>query len=378
MRKKAAIYTLYKGNRNYGGLLQAYALQKKIEEYDYECSLISYTDKRHQNIFNRVFRIGISGVFKICLRKFKNVLCLRKAEYQREEELTINAFQKFEHSIPHTKEFAPANIKECGMDYDVFITGSDQVWSPNCWNDTAFLKFVPKDKIKFSYAASLGSAILSSKEKEFIRNGLRGFDAVSVREKNVQELIQQLTDKKVKDVLDPTLLIEGKEWKQLMEKPERDLSDYAFMYSIGQNKTAKKQIYNFCKKNNMKVVTVTHLQTGYKREDIKYSDIQLYAVSPLQWVWLIAKAKMVFTDSFHGTAFSINLNKKFYCFGETGNKTRIERIESLLKQLGIENRILTQFLVEENEINYEEVNKKLEDLRKKSCDYISCVLKGGK
>ncbi len=132
-------------------------------------------------------------------------------------------------------------------------------------------------------------------------------------------------------VCDPTCLLNTDEWSQFAVRPDGVPDDFVFSFFLGENKNAKSAVYSHFK-GKLPVVTIPHLQTGYKAEDEQYNDIKLYDVGCREWVWLILNARYIFTDSFHGTAFSVNLGRNFFSFPK-GSKNDKQSINSRLTDL---------------------------------------------
>lgn len=100
--------------------------------------------------------------------------------------------------------------------YDIYMTGSDQVWNPTqpyCL-EPYFLTFVPKGKKKISYASSIGVTELLENEKQDFRRWLSSYDAISVREHQAKELLASFIEKPVVQVADPTFLLDSGFWKK--------------------------------------------------------------------------------------------------------------------------------------------------------------------
>lgn len=216
---------------------------------------------------------------------------------------------------------------------------------------------------RFSYAASIGRHQLTKREQAFIAEHAKGLDAISVREVSAERLLQGLVQQTVKTVLDPIFLIETSVWKRIARKPEGVPEQFVFCFFLGKNADVKKRIYNKFYQN-IPIVTIPHLQTGYKAEDEQYSTVKLYNIGPNEWIWLILNATCIFTDSFHGTAFSVNCNRPFFSFpkGAEGDKQAINsRLFDLLTMCGIEERYIFDLTkIEEQEtfpINWRLVNE---------------------
>lgn len=378
--KKIGIITLYHNNRNYGGLLQAYALQKEVESMGYDCEVIDYT--QDQRIY-KLARIGKIGLKKTILRARE--IAKTKSMYRanptlkKNIELRNQRFHVFEASIPHTRLVHDSGIEEIARNYSGLICGSDQIWNPETKSPVIYLDIKNYSGTKISYAASLGREYLSNKERRYIAEHISSLDRISVREKTAQQLLQPLVDKDISVVADPTFLLEKEDWEKFAKKPKNVPNEYVFSFFLGFNSKVKKSIYERFH-GKMPIVTIPHLQIGYKEEDDLYSDIQLYDIDPHEWVWLILNAKYVFTDSFHGTAFCVNLNREFLSFAKDSNgdkKTINSRLIDLLSITGLLSRFLTSFSSEAlcETIDWESVNKKLTEFREYSHSYLEEAIK---
>ena len=188
------------------------------------------------------------------------------------------------------------------------------------------------------------------------KNGLKGFNKLSCREKSGCDLIKNLTGQDVKLVLDPTLLLNADDWRKISRKPDYELPKrYAVIYSYELPKEYRAIINNIAAAKNLEIINVFD------------SDDKLhYLTGPQEFLYLVDHAEFIFTGSFHGTAFSINFEKKFISFGESNS-----RIESILSQLNLMNRLYKNgHEFPSGEINYNEVNEKLNILRESSLKYL--------
>ncbi len=375
--KKVGIITIYHNNRNYGGLLQAYALRQSISNLGYKCDIIDYTQNAASYKFSRMCNLGLKRTFEVVRNKV-----LTKIQYRRHPalkksiDLRNGCLHSFEASIPHTATVHDDGIEAKAAEYDILVCGSDQIWNPGLWSPSMFLDIPKFSGKRLSYAASIGRNQLTTKEQDYISKHAQGLNHISVREKSAEKMLKQILKKEVITVLDPTFLINPDEWKAFARKPEGVSEKYVFSFFLGNNESAKKMIYDTFSKE-MPVITIPHLQTGFKAEDEKYSTIQLYKVGPREWVWLILNAQAVLTDSFHGTAFSINLNKEVFSFpkGSKEDKQSINsRLSDLLKMCGIENRFLTDCSTIKNrvheKIDWTSVNEKLDREKRAARDYL--------
>lgn len=263
-----------------------------------------------------------------CLPGAQNGVAVRKA-----------AFDRYDAEIAHTQRvYTDADIGQTVDDFDVFVCGSDQVWNPALFKESYFLPFVPEQKYKFSYAASVANE-LTADWKTYFCNALRRFDAISVREQKTQQALQQLLpEKEIVHVLDPTLMLPQETWMQLavpiaVQKP------YVFCYFLGYSRVQRRAAHAACRSIGKSLVTFPHLLGTAGRFyacDMHFGDVPLYDVSPGQFISLIQNADGVLTDSFHAAALSILLGRPLAVFDRTGSKDGGSRVRELLQMFGLE------------------------------------------
>ncbi|MGN0150695.1 MAG: polysaccharide pyruvyl transferase family protein [Clostridia bacterium] len=325
--KKTGIISLYHQNKNYGGLLQAYALTAFLKKLGFDAEQISFKkdiiaeDHLTLEILFRKLRRKLSEPVKKAFAKdiYNNI------------SSRIAMFKEFEKSIPHSPDvYTRENIIDCIYNYDAFITGSDQVWNLAWYNPEYFLNFVPSDKRKISYAASMPSSQIPQSRKNTVYNHLIRFDAISVREKEtVQAINKLLNSNTAKHVLDPTLLLERNDWDKICGN--RKISDkYIFCYFLGRNRKMRKTASAFAKKMNLKIVTLPHL-CDICFSDLNFGDEQIYDLSPNDFISLIKNAEYVITDSFHAAVFSNIYQVKHFVFSRTDLGSMDSRITNLLE-----------------------------------------------
>lgn len=364
---RIGIVTIYKNNQNYGGLLQAFALQQYVESMGFDCELVSY--ERDQQVYRRTrFKnLGFFRSFGVLSNKIKTkaMSCLNR--YYRQGVIARSScFKAFEMEIKHSEDMNDENIGQRCSAYQAMLCGSDQIWNPGLWNDVMFLDIRGFEGKRIAYAASIGRNTLTESERQYMSEKLRTLDAISVREVSAAQIVRQLTQKDVVTVLDPTFLLSADQWNNFAHRPKGCPDEFVFSYFLGKNTEVKKAVKKLSK-GKVPVVTLPHLQTGYKKEDETYSDIQLYDVGPHERIWLIQNAQYVFTDSFHGTALSINLGKDFCSFpkGKKNDKQSINsRLKDILIECGLGDRFIENIENLENmmqhPISKEDVNKRLE------------------
>lgn len=347
--KKVGILTMYNNSNNYGGVLQAYALQKAIEKLGYKCEQISFRKTTQKKLTNNLKnRVETNGILEVCswaIKRSNKVIVSKIAKklYSKKYEEEIlerkEKFKRYRDSIPHSCEYYSENIEESLKNYDIYVCGSDQIWKPGVVCKEYLLEFVPDNKYKFSYAASISKNILSLDEREYLIKGINRLDCVSLRESQTVEVIQQFTDKKIESVLDPTLLISKEEWEKqcgVVKVNEK----YIFCYLLGFDKKQRDIIKKLALKTKMKIVTIPFADGKYNFMDNDFGDIKLCSAGPGEFLTLIKNAELVITDSFHATVFSNIFETDFYVLGRTEEPAMNTRIISLLDMFNLQERLL--------------------------------------
>ena len=351
------ILTLYRHNRNFGGLLQAYALQKAVEAQGKACEVLSYrycepvpVTARIREALEEAAKLGfLPGIrFFVVHTAVKWLLSLF---YKNRLGRRLNSFEAFEHSIPHSgKTYPTSRLEDCIDHYDGFICGGDQIW--NKWHGSGkeahgfTLEFVPDAKIKFSYAPSLGTAAHSGGIGEAMRPGLERLDYVSVREKSSASYIEKLCGKEVATVLDPVLLLPVEDWDAAINESSRTIvpeRKYVLCYLLGNDKSQREAVRRFAGTAGLDVLTFPFIGGILNWNDIGFGDIRDFRSGPLEFVGLVSKAEMVLTDSFHGVVFSVIYGKDFYAFERSrwAGEDMMFRIRDFLDGLGLSDRIIS-------------------------------------
>lgn len=374
--KKTAILT-QPLQSNYGGILQAFALQRTLIYLGCETITIDrqynsvsrwkvyLSDIKNEifNIFNRNNRRFTSKDRKYITKNPKNFIkkYINITEIIDSEEKLIRYFKENK--------------------YDAVIVGSDQVWrpqySPNILN--YYLNFINNEsqKIKkISYAASFGVDYWEYDEKqtEEVKKLVQKFDAISVREKSAINLCVTNLGVNCDIVLDPTLLLTKDDYCNVLNLKKKRDTAFIFSYFLDKSSLTDKVLSYVQKKLNLKVKTNQPRQFIKNGRSINLED---YVYPPIEdWVSSFLDSDFIVTDSFHGTVFAIIFNKPFIVVAN--NERGVARFKSILEQLGLikklvddENKI-TPFLFDE--IQYEEVNKRIALLREQSIQFLKTNL----
>ena len=359
---KAGIITIHRAS-NYGAVLQAYALKEFIKKLGYEVDLIDYRCAAIEDMYRNMF--GDMFSFK---SKVKNLLTWSiQKERNRKFEVFIN---KDLCCTEATSCFSQEQLEECNNKYDVFISGSDQIWNPFCTGNDKhyFLDFVRDNKKKYSYAASFGTAKQDFIENSSYKNLLGMYKKISVREYQGQEVVKEMTGKDALVHLDPTFLLDRKEWIEKASSVNvENRRPYVLVYSIAMPKSIEKLALRYAEKNkvDVKYITLSNLFTLKNRK-------KTIICSPIEFLNYIMNAECVITNSFHGIAFSIIFNKKFYVEKNANPNHDNSRLENILTCLGLQDRFVSDGIIGQTnqDINYIEVNKKISKMRELSADYI--------
>ncbi len=346
MSSKIAIITHYHQSQNYGGNLQAYALCEVLRQLGTVSAQLQIPVSPVENIsistsigtrIRTFLKKTPSYMIRAVQRKIAQI-CHQKA-YANAVTLRHQSFHHFHHDlIPHSDTiYTHDNIADSLAKYDIFITGSDQVWNP-IWYTPAFrLDFVPSDVPKFSYAASVSAKVLTEEQKETFRQSLRNYIGVSVREEDTVSLLEPLSPVTPVHSLDPTLLLTYEDWDKIAAGRIVD-EPYMFCYFLDTGKKLRKLAYDYAKKHGLKVVAIPFLMDTYNQWDKKYSDILLPDTSPEKFISLVKYAEVVCTDSFHASVFSSLYQKEYYAFRRAGHEGMSVRLQTLAALFGTEAR----------------------------------------
>lgn len=342
-KKKVGILTFHDAD-NLGAVLQAYALSTVLEKecgvtaeiINYKCPKITSTKYADKSA-------GIKGFIKYFLKSVYYMIKRQGFERFRKKRLKLS------------DECSRKNIEEVAKGYDLFISGSDQVWNPECTDNdkTYLLDFVKNSGQKYSYAASLGNREFSQADIEWI-NGIKDFKAISVREQSAAKHLESVGVTGIRVNSDPVVLLAKEEWHKIMSN--RLISQkYVLVYTVLPDVNVMNAARDYAQKHGCKLIC--------NKKSIEF----ILHNSPSDFLSWIYNAECVFTNSFHGTAFSVIFGKKLFA--------DIEMAEG-----GINNRI-NDFLVATScqacadlktagvTVNGDAENK-LEEMKKNSAEYL--------
>ena len=383
--KKIGIITLVRVN-NYGAELQAFATQHALQLMGYDAEIIDYLyfinphhkkTKDSKPSFAMPLKLKVIATLYPWLQKYKRLKQDKTILKRREKSL--ESFHK--NNTKFSKEYRTVeSLKTADMDYDVYIVGSDQVWNPYNYTslDPYFLKFAPHDKTRISYASSFGVSALPEHSRSYYQEALRGLDAVSVREENAVQLVEDVAGVRAQWVLDPTLLLIGEEWKKYGHVVEGLPDKFVLIYEVTPCAYIKQLAQKIAEDLACKVVRINSDASRQENDD---EIINIMDAGPAEFIWLFCKANMVVTNSFHGTAFSLNMQKDFFVVTPERKKNN-SRQKSLLRLVGQEGRLLVEGAPmptkDRFNMDYSTIIPLLAEAREKSINYLKGAIDGEK
>lgn len=381
MLKKILILS-FRNPFNYGAELQVFSLCKKLRILGYNAEVLNLArpyfdiDAKPSKYLKPAYYHTWKSKLKETLRFFKRRLYYTL--FHKRTKLKINNSEEFHARYNNLTTERIHNFDELystKFSYTHYIVGSDQVWnfSYPFSLEPYFLSFVKEGK-KIAYAASIGHSKIPEILKDYYKKSLQNFDIISMRETQGSTIVSELLGKPIETMLDPTLLITPKEWKDIFDitdKPNEAIIIYLRTYSPYAIDLAKRIAIN----NGIKKIIYISTEVTYAFHDteIEYR----FDVTAPEFVSLFANANFVITNSFHGTAFAINFGKQFFTLITSKMQTS-SRFYSLMEQTGLLNRICkenTPFeTIVDNPISVHEVQGKLNLLREKSLSFLQNAL----
>ena len=353
---KVGIITIHK-SPSYGGSLQAYALYQYIKRRGLDTEIIDLLRPTH-----RGYRYSIRFLQTRC-RRIDRLRMFLKALFnissKGESNFSYNDnFKVFNLNLTYSNPYKSVqSLFSHPPIYDIYITGSDQVWNPTQPNpvDPYFLAFVNKG-FKISYAASVGVPDLLPHEKIKYKRWIEEYDFVSVREDEIKTYLEAFVNKTITRVADPTFLLDKAVWDNLCIKPSHK-DNYLLLFELNHNEELVQYCGRLSKEANLKLVVLGQMEP----DSIDSSYKVVKNAGPCEFLGYIRDAEMVITDSFHATVFSIILGtNNFYTYIAPGNN-RGSRITNLLSVFNLKNHLLnpdfsqTWSVLYSNMVNHETV-----------------------
>ncbi len=356
---KAAVITLHTVC-NYGTQLQAYATQEKLKEYFEDVRFIDYRRKDTYGIgLLKTFPKGNPLKIPVILPTlfwWKHVFGKFQKKYLKIDENVYLSNEDFSNF----QDFA-----------DVYFSGSDQVWNAG-WNHgiipPMYLSFVPDDKPKYAYASSFGRSRVSEEEVAESKQYIDRYDFITVREESgVPLLKEQYGYENVYRILDPTLSMPPEFWRKVAP-PRKIKEDYILIYNLQRSREFDRYAEELQKRTGLKLYRFCT-----RFDQIIKNGKSLVIPDILEFVSLIDNASIVLTDSFHATAFSMNMNTPPICIYPSDYSCRLSEFLNLVESSHRHAENFNDFDVLNRPVDFERVNEILNRERKKTDDFLRMV-----
>ena len=355
---KAGIISLY-GNVNYGNKLQNYAVQEVMKKLGYVTEVIYIQSSK-----NKTKHLVKCIVYQTPLKYLKHSSAKSLLLFKREQ-----AFRKFCKQYISEKSYRSV---EQIQDMDVFVVGSDQVWSPrfmNTINQELYFATFAKPEQKLCFSPSFGLDMIPDDWKPIYKQKLATFLKISVREDSGRRIVKELTGKDATVLIDPTMMLGREEWLRFARSPETIDKDekYILTYFLGDiPRKAQEDIQNAQTIISGKV---------YRLMDI--SCPELFSCDPTEFVYMFSRASLVLTDSFHACVFSFLLGRPFLVYEREGARNDMfTRIETLLNTFDLNRKHVGSGLQNDMfEADYELGYIQLEKERQKVLSFLKSSLK---
>lgn len=296
---KIGIITMHRV-KNIGSVLQAYATQRAFDKLGYDSELIDY-------MYAPKKKLSVSIVVSNVQSYILNVLLgFPMQRYRRRLKLFFDNYFKCS-----TESYNQDTILANPPQYDIYCTGSDQVWNPRYIDKdiTFMLGFAPTGAKRIAYASSFATDYIPLEYEKLYAEHLSKYSSISVREQSGVEIIRHLTHKEAKLVCDPTLLLESKEWDKVAEASEVKLDKpYILVYFLGYMFDPRPYLFDIVNDVQQKLGLHVYYINGGHQEMKQPNSTVLRGLGPSEFIELIRNAAFLVTDSFHGTAFATIYN----------------------------------------------------------------------
>lgn len=359
---KIGIITIHFGV-NYGSALQSYALSRFLKNHGFNAEVIDYIPNRYGP---RNYLITTGHQFNLMQKALFIAAAFPFRFYNR------YVFRRFARQhLPLSRPYVNyAELEQFAQDYDVYITGSDQVWNRDYNGEhqrAYYLTFAPDHRPKIAYAASFGRSELEAEEANEVGPLLRRLQSISVREESALPILEQCQAKGI-HVLDPIFLLSRQDWEEFAAR--RPLKEkYVFIYALGRD---YERPFEFASQIARSLQCKVVISTFYRKTNHPKLDRCFTYKNPNEFVSMIYHSEHVVTNSFHGIAFSIKLNKQFTALGTESYNSRLESILSVTKLnrrlVSLHEDIHLETALQQ--VNYGEVNSRLKENNDKSKEFL--------
>lgn len=316
---------------NFGSALQAYALQQALLKLGYDNEIIDY-------VFPHETDVPLLMRANLFLRK-KIYEMRTGAFFAKKKEGYFKAFRK-QFLALSDKTYTRESMLSDSPAYDLYMTGSDQVWNP-LWmkDDTNFLLSFVRNKEKISYASSFAADAIPEESKPIYKKYLQEYKHITVRENSGEKIVKELLGgRKAPVVCDPTLLLDQEDYIKIAKKPPLDIhGPYLLVYILDYMFNPFPEVNNIVR-NVAETLGLPVVYIGGKYTVYDSHCLSIEHIGPCEFIWLFQHAKFVITTSFHGTAFATVFEKPLLAVVKTDND-KDGRLTTLMKKVGNEKAI---------------------------------------
>jgi len=305
---------------NYGAILQMYALYNYLFDQKYEVFIINYSPEELSNLYSLSIIQKPVNIKKVVRKTLENIY--KKKLFNKFNNFINKNFQMTNKIINRT------DLKNIVKQFDLIIVGSDQVWNYEITKkyieDYLLLEI---DCKKLAYAASLGKNNIKDEVKDMFQRSLKNFECISLREYDSIPYLKSIYNRNdYVSSVDPVFLLDKKQWIRFATQSDYKISErnYILVYMLEFDEYLLSKAKELSKKNNLPIYSI---EIPYIRIKKEFKGIKkLHDVGLNDFVKLFNNAAYILTNSFHGTAFSLILNKKFVSFVHAKANLRIENL----------------------------------------------------
>lgn len=340
--KKVGIITVHR-LPNWGSVLQAYALQKIISKLGFDVENIDY---KYPNEFHwargKKWGKKKSPSLRFFVKTIKDEIFYLLHLKARPQMQLLNYF--VDRNMKLSREYSDFDVlHKFPPAYDIYVSGSDQIWNPNTMlGDTSYmLDFAPEEAKKVAYSSSFSCRYIPNDKISVYKKFLNRYDAISVRENNGRKIIRELLDRDAKVVLDPTLLLNGDNWREIsaeahtVKLPSQYILCYMLAYTFSADEPMNIILKRVQKTYDLPIIFLKNTPNGF--DGRKYELPQNYNIGVPEFLYLIQNASIVVSSSFHGVAFAINFGRPLIALAKENED---DRVSTLLNNLDIAEDVL--------------------------------------
>lgn len=371
---KVLLTTVFSGY-NYGSSLQALAGKTILKELGYDCQLVAMKSlvKGRDIRLKKLLTILVRSLMLRGKNGSKSLSIYQNSYNKTMIGDSASLFIRFSDEYLQPNYLSWDGMKKAAKEAVACFAGSDQIWNSSTMyvDPMYYLRFAPAEK-RVALAPSFGRDFVADYNKEKIGKWISEFAYLSVREDSGVKLIKEMTGREAIQLVDPTLMVDGETWKNILGIDDKE-SNYILAYFLDKpSELARKAITELRATLKYEVIAIP-----YQFDDMSYCD-KMVSSGTIEFLDLINNAKCVLTDSFHGTAFSINLHTPFYVFSRAYGTAHSQnsRVESILKKVKMQARFEPKdVLVQYDQIDFAYSESVLIEERKNAREYISNALK---